>query len=50
MFVEQATIWGGDKCNQRKLLLFYRIYSQQYIIFPFHDILNIVNMNYNPYI
>jgi len=23
MFVEQATIWGGDKCKQQKLLLFY---------------------------
>jgi hypothetical protein len=48
--VEQATIWGGDKRNQRNLILFYRTYSQQHIILSLYNILNVKNFNYNLYI
>jgi hypothetical protein len=48
--VDQATIWGGDKQNERNLLLFHGIYSQQHIILSLYNILNVKNFNYNLYI
>jgi len=33
MSVEQATIWKGENCNQRKLLLYYKQFIIQYTVY-----------------